>query len=89
MKNAKLNPQMNNENKFILSDFYLAAFCLVKGFKLLDIDKANPRRALFVFQDKESRQSLVEDFLFGRAEVNPKEFAAAIKELKQLLYSEL
>lgn len=75
-----------NEN-FTLSDFYLSAFCLAKGFKLVDIDKSNPHRALFVFKDKENRQNLVEDFLFGRATIEPKSFVSAIKELKQLLHS--
>jgi predicted RNA-binding protein YlxR (DUF448 family) len=82
---------MTNEDflKFETSDFYLSAFLLAKGFKLIEINKENPHRALFVFKDREDRQRLVEDFLFGRTMINPKNFAAAIKELKQLLYSEL
>ena len=82
---------MENEDiiQFKTSDFYLSAFLLSKGFKLLDIDKSNPQRALFVFQDKKERQGLVEDFLFGRTKVEPKGFVSAIKELKQLLHSKL
>ena len=79
------------DKKFALADFYLAAFLRAKGFQLFDIewDKNNPRRALFIFEDKEDRQSLVEDFLFGRAQIEPKSFISAIKELKQLLHSSL
>lgn len=77
----------NNNRNFILADFYLSAFCLVKGFKLISVDKANPSRILFVFKDKEDRQSLIEDFLFGRAKIEPKSFVSAIKELKQLIHS--
>ena len=84
---------MKNEQnqKFILKDFYLAAFLKAKGFRLLKIewDRDNPRRALFVFEDAENRQSLVEDFLFGRAQVEAKSFVLAIKELKQLLHLKL
>lgn len=81
---------MNNENsKFETRDFYLSAFLLSQGFKLLDINRSDPRKVLFIFQDKESRQSLIEDFLFGRIKANPKDFVVAIKELKQLLYSNL
>jgi len=82
---------MKNEEKrkFTLSDFYLSAFLVAKHFRLLDIDKTNPRKALFVFKDEENRQGLVEDFLFGRAKIEPKIFISAIKELKQLLYSGL
>lgn len=82
---------MENEKdkQFALSDFYQAAFLLTKGFKLLEIDKENPQRALFVFGDKKDRQSLLEDFLFGRTQIEPKSFVAAIKELKSLLHSDL
>jgi hypothetical protein len=82
---------MKNEKKqeFVSSDFYLAAFLRAKGFQLLNIEKKDPRRALFVFQNKGDRQSLIEDFMFGRTQVEPKSFVSAIKELKQLLYSGL
>lgn len=82
---------MNNAKKkqITLSDFYLAAFLLSKEFKLLNIDKSNPQRALFIFEDKENKQNLIEDFLFGRTQIEPKSFVSAIKELKQLLHSNL
>ena len=82
MKDAK-------NRQFTLSDFYLAAFLRAKGFRLINITKDDPRRALFIFEDKEDRQSLVEDFMFGRAQLEPKGFVSAIKELKQLLHSDL
>lgn len=84
MKNEK-------DKKFVLADFYLAAFLKAKGFRLLNIrwKKNHPQRALFVFEDKENRASLVEDFLFGRVQIEPKSFVSAIKELKQLLHSGL
>ena len=83
---------MTNKNtlKFETPDFYLSAFLLSQGFNLLDIDKkSDPHRALFIFKDRENRQSLVEDFLFGRTVVEPKNLITAIKELKQLLHSNL
>lgn len=79
----------SNARQFKTPDFYLSAFLLVKDFKLIDIDRSDPGRALFVFQDKENRQDLVQDFLFGRTQVEPKGFVSAIKELKQLLHSNL
>jgi len=78
-----------NNLKFETSDFYLSAFLLARGFELIEVNKENPRRAVFIFKDREDRQSLIEDFLFGRAQVDPKDFASAIKGLKQLLHSEL
>lgn len=75
--------------KFTLSDFYLAAYLRAKNFQLLNTEKSDPRRVLFVFGDTKDRQNLVEDFLFGRATVEPKSFVSAIKELKQLLHADL
>ena len=82
MKNNKIR-------QFEISDFYQAAYLSVIGFELIKIDKANPQRFVFVFNDKEGRQNLLEDFLFGRAQVNPKSFVSAIKELKAMLHSGL
>jgi len=82
---------MKNEKKkqFETSDFYLAAFCLANGLKLISINRDNPHRALFVFEDTENREGWVEDFLFSRARIEPKRFVSAIKELKQLLHFDL
>lgn len=81
---------MKNEKKeFTSSDFYLAVFLRAKDFQLLNTIKSNPHRVLFVFEDREDRQNLVEDFLFGRTRIEPKRFISAIKELKQLLHSDL
>jgi hypothetical protein len=82
---------MANKNtlKFETSDFYLSAFLLTQNFRLLNIKKIDPRRFLFIFEDKKDRQNLIEDFLFGRTKIEPKSFIGAIKELKQLLHSNL
>ena len=69
-------------------DFYLAAFLVVQGLEILTLDKTDPRKVLFVFQDLENRESLVEDFLFGKSSVEPKQFVTAIKQIKQLLYND-
>lgn len=78
---------MNIKNEFTTKDFYLSAYLLSQGLRLVRLDKSEPRKVYFVFHDVEARASLVEDFLFGRAQVEPKQFVAAIKEVKQLLYT--
>lgn len=76
---------MNNEYK--TSDFYIAAYIKASGIPLLYADKSNPRKVLFVFSGLKDSQNLAEDFLFGKGSIEPRTFVAAIKELKQLLYS--
>lgn len=72
-----------------LSDFYGTAFLLASGAPILSVDKTNPRRVVFLFADNKRNQQLVEDFMFGRGQISPKRFIAAIREVKQLLYSSL
>lgn len=75
---------------FLLSDFYTAAFLLSQGFKLITLNRnrSNPHRAFFVFEDKEDREKLIEDFFHSEAVVEPRKFITAIKELKSLIYSD-
>lgn len=76
------------ENQFITSDFYTAVFLLAKEYKLVGINKADPRRFRFVFEDQKSRAELLEDFFNGTTAVEPRSFITAIKELKSLMYSD-
>lgn len=75
-------------NEFALSDFYAAVFLRSSGFGLLGINKSDPRRFAFIFKDKAGRIKLLDDFFAGRATVEPRQFTAAIKELKSLMYSD-
>jgi len=76
------------ENKFTTSDFYTAVFLKSAGLKLIGINKADPRRFRFVFEDREDRARLLEDFFIGNEKVEVRGFIASIKELKSLMYSD-
>lgn len=74
-------------NRFKTSDFYLSAFLLCRGLRLVEIDRANPRRVGFVFLDTPDRKELVREFDFGeKALVDVRKFAATVKDLKNKLY---
>ncbi len=76
------------KNEYVLSDFYAAVFLRSSGFDLIGINKSDPRRFNFIFSDKAGRIKLLEDYFIGRATVEPRQFTAAIKELKSLMYSD-
>lgn len=78
---------MANEDVIRTKDFYLTAYLLSRGLRLYKLDRMEPRRVFFVFHNVEGGEKLVEDFFLGKAEVEPKKFSAAIREAKQLLYS--
>ena len=73
---------------FQISDFYTAAFLLSQGFKLITLNRGNPHRVFFVFEDRKGREKLIEDFFHSGALVEPRKFVTAIKELKSLIYSD-
>lgn len=78
---------MNNQNVFSTDSFQLAAFLLVESIPLLNTDKRNVRRVLFIFEDSPLRQKLTKDFLTYKALVEPHRFFSAQKDLKQMIYA--
>ena len=77
---------------FHTEDFYLTAFLITNDLQLINIDRTNPRRCQFVFQDNSKREKLVQSYNFaisGSKEilVDARKFANAIKDLKTKLYS--
>jgi hypothetical protein len=78
----------DKKSEFDLSDFYAAVFLRSSGFDLIGINKSDPGRFNFIFKDKAGRIKLLDDFFAGRAKVEPRNFTAAIKELKSLMYSD-
>ena len=76
-----------NAKSFITKDFYITAFLIANGFQLSHINRTNPRQVYFAFTNSDGKAELVEDFLYGRAKVEPKSFISAIKEVKQLLHA--
>jgi len=78
---------MEDENELRTKDFYLAVYALTQGAKLSHLDRTDPRRVLFVFENIEHKENLVRDFLYRKALVEPQDFVEKIKILKQFLYS--
>lgn len=79
--------------KFATSNFYLAAFLLVKGLSLSALDRTNPKRCEFIFEDTSAREKLVQDFAFANENdqvllVDARRMIAAIKNLKEKLYED-
>ena len=91
-----LSMKMQDKNErlgcFRTSNFYTAVFLLVKGQKLVDIERLpNSKRSLFVFLEAPNREKLIKDFSFASQNspevmVDARQFATAIKSLKDKLY---
>jgi len=76
----------NNTPTFSTDSFQLASYLLCESCKLLSLDRTNPRRTLFIFEDTERRQQLTDKFLSYQTLVEPHRLFSAQRDLKQLLY---
>ena len=74
-------------NTFSTDNFQLAAYLLVESCKLLMVDKFNPKRVVFMFEESKQRKELTQKFISYQALVEPHRFFSAQKDLKQMIYS--
>ncbi len=77
---------VGEERVFETRDFYLACFLRCTGYDLLDL-RAEGRRKVFVFRDRETRHDDVLAFYGQGAMVPPLAFSATIKDMKALLHN--
>ena len=69
------------------SDLYLAAYLYAHTLAIVNIDKTNPKRCVFVFRDTPQRENLEKNFLFGiEAPVDAILYAQAIRDLKEKIH---
>ncbi len=71
---------------FTSSDLGCSAALVSAGFDLLDLDKSNPRRAVFVFNLTEALLQAEKEFWSGRLMVSAKAYFDCIKMLKSRIY---
>lgn len=77
---------MENKNTFSTDSFVLAGYLLCESLKLVSINKDNPKRMIFIFEDSGHREHLIEIFFSYKATVEPNRFYSAQRNLKQMIY---
>ena len=69
-------------------DLGCSAALVCAGFELLNLDKVNPRKALFVFRKQDGIEDVVDAYWSDRLEVKARAYFDTVKMLKNRLYSE-
>jgi hypothetical protein len=69
-------------------DLGVSAALTCAGFELLQVEKSNPRKALFVFRRTDGIDDAADQYFADRLELKARAFFDAIKALKNRLYSE-
>lgn len=75
-----------NDKTFSTDAFLLACYLLSEACHLIDIDKTNPNRMIFIFEETNERVKLTQDFLAHQANIEPHRFYSAQRDLKQLIH---
>lgn len=81
-----MDTQHNNNKTFLTDNFQLACYLISEAIPLLSLDKTNPRRVIFVFEESERRNTLTQKYLSYQAETEVHRIFSAQKDLKQLIY---
>lgn len=78
--------QRLNDNYYQTSDLSLATtislFCPIE-----DIDRSNPRKALFIFQNNKQLQKLVDKYYRDEIKVSPQVYFNQLRVVKARLYA--
>lgn len=72
---------------FATFDLGLSATLTSLGYKLLDLDKSNPRKVQFLFMSEDSLEEAVESYWSDHLEVNPRAYFDNLKMLKNRIYT--
>ena len=75
-------------NEFRTSDLQLTIVLYTLGFPLIGVDKTNPRRASFLFEDDGNISDSVSAFYRGELSLDPRIVLTNAKLVKDRLYGE-
>ncbi len=82
----KQKEQINSTETYSTDSFILASLLLAESCQLLRTDKANPQRAIFIFEKNTKLDDLIKKFWAYEAFVEVHKFFYAQRDLKAALY---
>lgn len=78
---------VNTTEQYQTTDIGSATALVSIGYSLVSLDKSNPRRALFVFDDSNDLQARLKDYWSGSLSVDAKTYFETYKWLKSRIYN--
>ena len=72
---------------FTTHDLGCSTALLCADFELLDVEKSNPKKALFIFRRKIGIENIADKYFADKLEVKARSFFDNLKALKNKLYS--
>ena len=71
---------------FEISDISLTATLLCLGFSIKDINRSNPKRVVFVFEDSAEIQKIISEYQKDEVVCPAQSLLSALKRAKHILY---
>lgn len=78
---------MIKQKTFSTFDFGLTNSLICMGFKLIDLDKTNPRKIKFIFENSENIQTITDQYWNDELQIPARRFFDTQRTLKSRLYS--
>ena len=79
--------QQTSSDTYVTSDLALATTISLQ-FPIQDIDRSNPRKAVFVFLRSPELEDLVESYFRNELKISPQTFFNQLRDIKSRLYAE-
>ena len=79
--------QQTSPDTYVTSDLALATTISLQ-FPIQDIDRSNPRKAVFVFLRSPELEELVEGYFRNELKISPQTFFNQLRDIKSRLYAE-
>lgn len=76
-----------NSTHYLTSDLALVTTLSLK-FSIEEIDRSNPRKAVFVFRRSPELEELVDQFFSNKLQISPQVFFNQLRDVKNRLYAE-
>lgn len=86
MKSKPIYTKRNQPN-CTTSDLGCCSALITLGFHLADLDKTNPRRVVFLFQNSEGLGKAINDYWSDLLAVNARSYFDNIKMIKNRIYN--
>jgi hypothetical protein len=74
--------------RYSTADFYFAATLLSLGMELVEVDRSEPWRARFTFQDDPQRREWTRSYFAGRLRLDPLVLFHSSRTLKRAVYQD-
>ena len=79
--------QNTDKEPFTTYDIGVSTALLCSGYTLLSVDKDNPHKSLFIFNNEVSIEKTANQFFSNTLTVKAREFFDQLKALKNLIYN--